>query len=176
MTTHRIALIPGDGIGKEVVPEGVRVLEAAGARHGATFDWTEFDWGCERYAKTGRLMPEDGLETLKGFDAIYLGAVGYPGVPDHVSLWGLLIPIRRTFGPCGCSTACPARSPGARRATSTIGSCARTARGNIRRSGGGSTAARTPKWRCRRPCSPAVGSTGSCATPSSWPAHGPASA
>jgi len=95
--THRIAVIPGDGIGKEVVPEGMRVLEAAGRRFGFTFDWTTFDWSCERYVKTGSMMPADGLDQLRAFDAIFLGAVGFPGVPDHVSLWGLLIPIRRGF-------------------------------------------------------------------------------
>ena len=95
--THRIAVIPGDGIGKEVVPEGIRVLEAAGKRFGFDFEWTMFDWSCERYAKTGAMMPEDGLEQLTKFEAIFLGAVGFPGVPDHVSLWGLLIPIRRGF-------------------------------------------------------------------------------
>jgi tartrate dehydrogenase/decarboxylase/D-malate dehydrogenase len=97
MTTYRIALIPGDGIGKEVMPEGVRALEAAGRRFGIGFDWTWFDWSCETYHRTGRMMPGDGIEQLKGFDAIYLGAVGFPGVPDHISLWGLLIPIRRAF-------------------------------------------------------------------------------
>ena len=95
--THRIAVIPGDGIGKEVVPEGMRVLDAAGRRFGFDFEWTTFDWSCERYARTGRMMPEDGLDQLRPFDAIFLGAVGFPGVPDHVSLWGLLIPIRRGF-------------------------------------------------------------------------------
>jgi tartrate dehydrogenase/decarboxylase/D-malate dehydrogenase len=94
---HRIAVIPGDGIGKEVLPEGMRVLEAAGRRFGFQLEWQLFDWSCERYARTGRMMPEDGLEQLRAFDAIYLGAVGFPGVPDHVSLWGLLIPIRRGF-------------------------------------------------------------------------------
>ncbi|MEX1109171.1 MAG: tartrate dehydrogenase [Dongiaceae bacterium] len=93
----RIAVIPGDGIGKEVVPEGMRVLEAAGRRFGIEFQWDEFDWSCETYKRTGRMMPEDGLERIAGHDAIFLGAVGFPGVPDHVSLWGLLIPIRRTF-------------------------------------------------------------------------------
>jgi tartrate dehydrogenase/decarboxylase/D-malate dehydrogenase len=92
-----VAVIPGDGIGKEVVPEGMRVAEAAGRRFGFSVAWQEFDWSCERYAKTGRMMPEDGLEQLRPFDAIFLGAVGYPGVPDHISLWGLLIPIRRDF-------------------------------------------------------------------------------
>ncbi len=95
MTKHSIAVIPGDGIGKEVVPEGIRVLEAAGRRFGIDFAWQEFDWSCETYHRTGRMMPDDGLAQLRPFDAIYLGAVGYPGVPDHISLWGLLIPIRR---------------------------------------------------------------------------------
>ena len=97
MTTKRIALIPGDGIGMEVMPEGLRVLEAAGSLHGVQYQWQEFDWSCEYYARTGAMMPEDGIEQLRDFDAIYLGAVGFPGVPDHVSLWGLLIPIRREF-------------------------------------------------------------------------------
>src|SRR5207245_3495186 len=94
---HRIAAIPGDGIGKEVVPEGMRVLDAAGRRFGFDIEWTTFDWSCERYTETGRMMPEDGLDRLRQFEAIFLGAVGLPGVPDHVSLWGLLIPIRRGF-------------------------------------------------------------------------------
>jgi tartrate dehydrogenase/decarboxylase/D-malate dehydrogenase len=95
--TRRIAVIPGDGIGKEVVPEGIRVLEAAGLKFGLDFAWTHFDWSCENYAKTGRMMPPDGLDQLREFEAIFLGAVGFPGVADHVSLWGLLIPIRRGF-------------------------------------------------------------------------------
>ena len=93
----KIAVIPGDGIGKEVMPEGLRILEAAGKKHRINFQWTEFDWSCETYLKTGRMMPEDGIEQLRAFDAIYLGAVGFPTVADHVSLWGLLIPIRRAF-------------------------------------------------------------------------------
>jgi tartrate dehydrogenase/decarboxylase/D-malate dehydrogenase len=97
MATHRIAVIPGDGIGNEVMPEGIRAMEAAGRRFGFGFDWVEFPWGCECYTKTGRMMPEDGLDQLRPFEAIYFGAVGFPGVPDHVSLWGLLIPMRRGF-------------------------------------------------------------------------------
>ena len=97
MSIVKIAVIPGDGIGKEVMPEGQRVLEAAGAIHGIEYRWQEFDWSCEHYARTGAMMPEDGIEQLRDFDAIYLGAVGFPGVPDHISLWGLLIPIRREF-------------------------------------------------------------------------------
>ena len=97
MKTYRIAAIPGDGIGKEVVPEGVRVLETAARRFGFALQWREFDWSCETYLKTGAMMPSDGLQQLRSFDAIFLGAVGHPSVPDHVSLWGLLIPIRRAF-------------------------------------------------------------------------------
>ena len=97
MKTHRIAVIPGDGIGKEVVPEGLRVLEAAGRKFGVAFKWDHYPWSCGYYAEHGRMMPEDGLDQIRGHDAIFLGAVGFPGVPDHVSLWGLLIPIRREF-------------------------------------------------------------------------------
>src|SRR6202035_2083894 len=92
-----VAVIAGDGIGREVVPEGIVAMEAAARRYGFALEWREFDWSCETYAKTGRTMPEDGLDQLRSFDAVFLGAVGYPGVPDHVSLWGLLIPLRRGF-------------------------------------------------------------------------------
>ncbi|MFG1706914.1 tartrate dehydrogenase [Nonomuraea sp. M3C6] len=97
MTTHHIAVIPGDGIGLEVTPAALEVVQAAGRRHGFGFRFTEFDWSCERYRREGAMMPPDALERLRGHDAIFLGAVGAPGVPDHVSLWGLLIPIRRAF-------------------------------------------------------------------------------
>src|SRR5579872_4585994 len=95
--TYRIAVIAGDGIGREVVPEGMRVLEAAARRHNFELAWKEFDWSCETYLNSRRMMPEDGLQQLRPFDAVFLGAVGHPRVPDHVSLWGLLIPIRRGF-------------------------------------------------------------------------------
>ena len=97
MKQHRIAVIPGDGIGTEVIPVGQRVLEKAAAKHGVGLEWREFDWSCERYHRTGAMMPDDGIAQLRAFDAIYLGAVGFPGVADHISLWGLLIPIRREF-------------------------------------------------------------------------------
>ncbi|HEX4646989.1 MAG TPA: isocitrate/isopropylmalate family dehydrogenase, partial [Verrucomicrobiae bacterium] len=97
MKNFNIAVIAGDGIGKEVVPEGIRLLDAAGHRFGFRCNWREFDWSCETYARTGKMMPDGGLLQLRPFDAIFLGAVGYPGVPDHISLWGLLIPIRRSF-------------------------------------------------------------------------------
>ena len=80
-----------------MVPEGIRVLEAAARRYGFGFRWHDYDWSCERYAKTGSMMPADGLEQIRAMQGIFLGAVGYPGVPDHVSLWGLLIPLRRGF-------------------------------------------------------------------------------
>src|SRR5262249_60032342 len=79
--SYKIAAIPGDGIGREVVPEGMRVIEAAARRHGFSVAWQEFDWSCERYSRTGRMMPEDGMATLANFDSIYLGAVRYPGGP-----------------------------------------------------------------------------------------------
>jgi tartrate dehydrogenase/decarboxylase/D-malate dehydrogenase len=95
---HRIAVIPGDGIGKEVVPEGLRVLEKVAAKHAIALELAHFDWSCDYYAKTGRMMPEDWFETLSPFDAIFYGAVGWPAtVPDHVSLWGSLIQFRRRF-------------------------------------------------------------------------------
>jgi len=97
MKKYKVAVIPGDGIGKEVVPEGQKVLEAAARKHGFALDWQHFDWSCDRFLKSGEFMPKDGIDQLRGFDAIYLGAVGWPGIPDHVSLWGLLIPIRRSF-------------------------------------------------------------------------------
>jgi tartrate dehydrogenase/decarboxylase/D-malate dehydrogenase len=95
--TQRIAVIPGDGIGVEVTAAARTVLDAVAARHGLDLSYDEFDWSCERYAREGAMMPPDGVEQLRPYDAILLGAVGWPGVPDHVSLWGLLIPIRRAF-------------------------------------------------------------------------------
>jgi tartrate dehydrogenase/decarboxylase/D-malate dehydrogenase len=95
--TYRIAAIPGDGIGQETLPEGMRVLNAAATRFGFALHTTDYDWSCARWARTGAMMPPDGLDQLRDCNSIFLGAVGWPGVPDHVSLWGLLIPIRRGF-------------------------------------------------------------------------------
>lgn len=94
---YNIALIPGDGIGKEVVPEGVRAMQTLSAKFGFQVSFTEFPFSCQHYLDHGAMMPQDGLDQLKPFDAILLGAVGDPAVPDHVSLWGLLLPIRREF-------------------------------------------------------------------------------
>lgn len=96
--THHIALIPGDGIGIEVMPCAIRCLETLARRPGLDFEFSDFPYSCEYYARHGVMMPADGIERLRPHDAILLGAVGYPGVPDHVSLWGLLLPIRREFG------------------------------------------------------------------------------
>ncbi len=104
MTTYRIAVIPGDGIGTEVVPEGLRVLDRIAERsNGAiTFEYETFPWGSRYYLETGRMMDEDGLSRLESFDAIYFGAVGWPDVPDHVSLWGLRLAICQGFDQYAC--------------------------------------------------------------------------
>jgi tartrate dehydrogenase/decarboxylase/D-malate dehydrogenase len=102
--TFRIAVIPGDGIGQEVIPAGLRVLDQLAARSGGdlAFTYESFPWGCEYYLQTGRMMDVDGLERLAGFDAIYFGAVGWPGVPDHISLWGLRLAICQGFDQYAC--------------------------------------------------------------------------
>lgn len=98
MRNYSLALIPGDGIGVDVIQESKKVLDMVCELDGnLRFDYQSFDWNCKYYLKTGEMMPADGLEQLQPFDSILLGAVGYPGVPDHVSLWGLLLPIRRQF-------------------------------------------------------------------------------
>jgi tartrate dehydrogenase/decarboxylase/D-malate dehydrogenase len=123
-TTHRIAVIPGDGIGKEVMPEGIRVLDAVARRHGIGLDWQWKQWAsCDWYAAQGEMLPPDWREQLLAADAIYFGAVGWPAtVPDHVSLWGSLLKFRREFDqyvnlrPCrlmpGIPSPLAARQPG----------------------------------------------------------------
>ena len=98
MNIKKIAVIAGDGIGPEVVNEGIKVMEKVAALDGTIqFEFTHFPWGCEYYLEHGKMMSDDGIDQLKKFDAIYLGAVGYPGVPDHISLWDLLLIIRKEF-------------------------------------------------------------------------------
>jgi tartrate dehydrogenase/decarboxylase/D-malate dehydrogenase len=98
MKKHRIAVIPGDGIGKEVIPEGLRVLDVAARKFNIQFQWEHFDWSCDYYLKHGSMMPGDWKEQVGKHDAIFFGAVGWPAkVPDHISLWGLLIKFRREF-------------------------------------------------------------------------------
>src|SRR3990170_6419681 len=94
MRKHRIAAVPGDGIGPEVISAGLDVLHAvAGLDGGFALETQGFDWGSDRYRRTGRMMPEDGVDTLRGFDAIYFGAVGDPKIPDHITLWELRLAI-----------------------------------------------------------------------------------
>ena len=98
MNRHRIALIPGDGVGTDVLAGGLAVLRRAGEVTGNfQLEITDLPWSCRYYLEHGRMMPQDGLTILADHEAIYLGAVGFPGVPDHVSLWGLLLPIRQGF-------------------------------------------------------------------------------
>src|SRR3974390_404272 len=97
MKRYSIASVPGDGIGQEVVPAARKVLEAAGQRFEVHFDFAEFEWGSEDYFRHGVMMPMGRLERLRAHDAILLGAVGHPDIPDHITLNGLLLPIRRGF-------------------------------------------------------------------------------
>ena len=98
MKVYKIAVIAGDGIGPEVLSEGIKALNKVSELDGGfKFEFTHFPWGCDYYLETGKMMPDDGIEILSKFDAIYLGAVGYPGVPDHISLWDLLLKIRHDF-------------------------------------------------------------------------------
>ena len=97
LKTYRIASIPGDGIGKEVIAAGIEVLDVLAEKENFTLEFEHFDWSSERYLKTGAYIPEGGLERLKTFDAIFFGAVGSPDVPDHISLWGLRLPICQGF-------------------------------------------------------------------------------
>jgi tartrate dehydrogenase/decarboxylase/D-malate dehydrogenase len=94
---HRIAVIPGDGIGPDVIAAGIDALQTVAARNSFRLELTEYPWSCEWYTEHGTMMPDDALDLLGESDAIYLGAVGFPGVPDHISLWGLLLPIRQAF-------------------------------------------------------------------------------
>ena len=93
----RVAVIAGDGIGKEVIPAGIDVVKKAAAACGANVEFVEFPWGCDFYRKHGRMMDDDGFDRLREFDAIYLGAIGDPSVPDHISVWQLILPIRQRF-------------------------------------------------------------------------------
>ena len=102
MGKHEIAVIRGDGIGPEVIEEGIKALDAAGRRFGVGFTYTEFPWGSDYYFEHGRMMDANGLDTLRGFDAVFFGAVGHPDIQDHVTLNGLLLPMRRGFDQYVC--------------------------------------------------------------------------
>jgi hypothetical protein len=149
-TTYRIAVIAGDGIGTEVIPAGIDVLQRAVRDEPCVLEFTAFPWGCEYYQRTGTMMSADALDQLQAFDAIYLGAVGAPGVPDHVSVWELILPIRQRFDqyvnlrPMRLLNGVP--GPLAGRRVSTPGSV------------DACTAARRMKWPSRPACSRGVGS------------------
>jgi tartrate dehydrogenase/decarboxylase/D-malate dehydrogenase len=100
--SYEIALIPGDGIGNTVVDASLPLLDAVGDREGITLEYTEFDWGSERYLEQGSMMPDDGVDRLRPHDAILLGAVGHPDIPDHVTLRGLMLPIRKRLNQQVC--------------------------------------------------------------------------
>ena len=168
----KIAVIGGDGIGPEVVRAGMKVLRAAAERvSGLDLEFTEFPWGCEYYLEHGQMMPDDGLDTLSSFDALYLGAVGWPTVPDHVSLWQLLIPIRRSFDqyvnlrPARIlrGVESPLRHPGSLDVTVVR----ENTEGEYSNSGGRLFAGPHGSSPFRIACSPATAWSASCATPSS---------
>jgi tartrate dehydrogenase/decarboxylase/D-malate dehydrogenase len=165
-----IAVIGGDGIGPEVTRAGVRVLEAAAKGDPSLeLSFTEFPWGCEYYLEHERMMPEDALDALAGHDAIFLGAVGWPTVPDHVSLWGLLLPIRRSFDQY--VNLRPARllrgvkSPLAAPGQLDITVVRENTEGEYSDSGGRVYRGRRTRSRSRRASLPAAGSSGSSGTP-----------
>jgi tartrate dehydrogenase/decarboxylase/D-malate dehydrogenase len=102
MSEYNVSVIRGDGIGIEVVEEGIKVLNAVGGEYGIAWNWIEHPWGSDFYMKNGTVMPSDGLDTLSESDAIFLGAVGHPDIQDHITLGGLLLPIRRSFDQYVC--------------------------------------------------------------------------
>ena len=98
MKRYRLSIIPGDGVGREVVPEGLKAVRAAADVTGSfAIDTVDYPWSCEYYAQHGRMMDDDAMDRMRDSDSIYLGAIGFPGVPDHVSLWTMLLPIRQQF-------------------------------------------------------------------------------
>jgi Isocitrate/isopropylmalate dehydrogenase len=159
--TFKIAVIPGDGIGREVIPAGVAALESAARGSGVTLAFSDFPWGCEFYKQTGRMMDADGFEQLARFDAIYLGAIGAPGVPDGISA-ALILAVRQRFQQY--VNLRPMRLlPGL--------ASPRTPRASTRASAVGSTSAPSARSRSRSVCSRGTASSGSSATRSIWPRH-----
>ncbi len=149
MKKRKIAVIAGDGIGNEVMPEGLRAVEAAARKFNLNLEFVTMEWAnCDYYLKHGQMMPSDWFEQLKDFDAIYFGAAGWPDkVPDHISLWGSLIKFRRDFDEyVNLRVRWPTSSP----ATSIFTWCAKTPRANIRRSAVACTQAPSAKWCCRK--------------------------
>ena len=174
--TARIALLPGDGVGPEVVAEARRCVDELGL----DVEWSELDWGSDHWLEHGVMMPPDAVERLRAFDAVLLGAVGRPDIPDHVTLWGLLLPIRQRLDlwanvrPVRLLEACRARWPAARPATSTCCSCARTPRASTRASAAARIRATPARSASRPPSSRAPASSASSSTRSRSPASGEA--
>ena len=161
MAVHRIAAIPGDGIGQEVITAGLEVLAALQARTpDLRLEVATFDWGSEYYRRHGRMMPEDGLDRLDAFDAIFFGAVGWPDFPDHVTLWGLRLAICQGFDqyanvrPARLLPGIPARWRDRAGRTSTGSSCAKTPRANMLAPVAGCMSARPRRSAPSLPCSP----------------------
>ena len=159
-TTHRIAVIPGDGIGKEVAPEGLRVLQAAASAFDFDLDYEQFDYAsADYYAQTGAMLPDGWFDELNRFDAIFFGAVGWPDVvPDHISLWGSLLQFRRALRPvrqpAPGQTAARRDQPAGRPAspaTSTSTWCGRTPKASTPASAARSSRAPTAKPSSRKP-------------------------
>jgi tartrate dehydrogenase/decarboxylase/D-malate dehydrogenase len=178
MNSYKIAAIPGDGIGKEVIAAGVEVLQALAARDGGfELDFETFDWGSDYYMKHGLMMPENGREILKNFDAIYFGAVGAPDVPDHVTLWGLRLAICQPFDQY--ANVRPTRIlPGIEGPLRNVGAkdldwviVRENSEGEYAGRAGARTGACRKRWRRKSRSSPAPASPGSCALPSRWRAR-----
>lgn len=156
--TYRIAVIPGDGIGTEVVPEGLGALEATAGAFGLDLRFDHFDFASAAYwQRHGTMLPPDWQDVLGSYDALFFGAVGWPEiVPDHVSLWGSLLQFRRTFDqyvnlrPCRLMPGVRSPSPAARPARSTSSSCGRTPRASTPASAAGSSRAPSARPSCRR--------------------------
>ena len=174
MNSYRIAAIPGDGIGGEVLPAAIRVAEAAGERSQVSLSWEHFPWGSEYYFEHGRMMPPDALDRLRRFDAIFFGAVGDPRLQDNVTLNGLLLPIRRTFDQYACVR--PAvlypgvRAPLAGKQPGEIDFVVvrENTEGDTRRLAACCIPEGRTKWRCSRRCSRAAGPSASSASRSIW--------
>ena len=175
MTTFTIAVIAGDGVGTEVIPQGKRVLEHVAKKHDVTFAFQDFDWGADHFFRWGRMMPAGAIDLLQPCDAIYLGAVGHPQIPDHTTLNGLLLPIRRTFDQY--ANVRPAylypgvQSPLARVKGGEIDIVVvrENTEGEYAQVGGFGISISRTRSRSKPACSRGAVSSGSCASRSSWP-------
>jgi isocitrate/isopropylmalate dehydrogenase len=176
MRHYNLAVMPGDGIGPEVITEGVAALQAVAELDGGLkFETQDYDWGSERYLRHGAMMPEDGLKVLEArdYNAILVGPVGDPRVADHITLWGMLLPIRQGFDqyinlrPVRLLEGVASPLAGKALRTSTSSAFARTAKANTAELAAGFTRERHRSRRCSRRCLPTMARSASCAMPSS---------